>query len=90
MTAALSKSKAGGVPHETLAPKEVFQRRHASENLFPMYSKHFKVFKKKWGKIKILFIQTQRNKSMELHFKGKRWLSLWIFIARATEKVNKP
>lgn len=27
---------------------------------------------------------------MELHFKGKRWLSLWLCIARATKKINKP
>lgn len=27
---------------------------------------------------------------MELHFKGKKWLSLWLYIARATKKINKP
>lgn len=48
-----------------------------------------KFFKKNREKLRF-FSFKHRNKSMKLHFKGKRWLSLWIFIVRATKKVNKP
>lgn len=45
--------------------------------------------KKKIGKIKLLFILTQKNKSMVLYFKSRRWLSLWLY-NDSHQKINKP